>query len=142
MDNELAKKLFEKEVSKLQKIMSHDLKPQDIVVEENNIYAKLPKKKETETFLLKVSCDENFPLEPADYIFVNPETKQDDNKEYWPDDNNQAFKINENPRWVCLAGTKEYKKRHPEHKFNSKVNTLSQTTFHIFRQINGWYAKK
>lgn len=142
MDNELTKKLFEKEITKLRKVMSEDLKPEDIVVNERNIYIKLPKKKTDDVFFLKATCDENFPLEPADYVFVNPNTKQEDSKDHWPDDNNQSFKVGENPRWICLAGTKEYKKRHPEHKFNSKVNTLSQTVFHIFRQINGWYAKK
>lgn len=142
MDNELTKKLFEKEVTKLRKVMSDDLKPEDIAVEERSIYIKLPKKKTDDIFLLKVTCDENFPLDPADYVFVNLDTKQEDSKDNWPEDNNQAFKVGENPRWICLAGTKEYKKRHQEHKFNSKVNTLSQTVFHIFRQINGWYAKK
>lgn len=141
MDSVLATKLFEQELAKLKKVMSDDLINSDIFIEKI-IYVNLPRKNDGIKFLLKITCDEEFPLEPADYMFVNPVSKKDDDKQYWPTDNNQAFKLDENPRWICLAGTKEYKKRHPDHQFNSKIHTLSQTVFHILRQINGWLAKK
>jgi hypothetical protein len=111
----------------------------DIVIEGKIVYIYFPTKSDNKKFLLKITCDGEFPLEPADYVFVNPVTKQDDGLEFWPNEGQEAFKIdNQNPRWICLAGTREYKKHHSEHQFNPKVNSLAQTVFHIFRQINGW----
>lgn len=138
MDAELSKSLFEKEVEKMHKVMTEWIGDGNISIDGRLVYMLLPRVKDNHRFLLRISCEENFPIEPADYIFVNPQTKVDDGKEFWPDDNQQAFKNNENPRWMCLAGTKEYKKRHPEHQYNPKIHTMSQIVFHIFRQINGW----
>jgi len=138
LDEQLANQLFKKEVGKLRKVMSEDLEKGDIFEEERVIFVNLPRKKDKRKFLLRIDCTGEFPLEPANYIFVNPKTKQDDGTEFWPDDKKESFKIEENPRWICLAGTREYKNRHAEHQFNPHFHTLSQTVFHIFRQINGW----
>lgn len=138
MDSELATLRFKEEIEKLQNgIVAEYVRPSDIFQEGNSIFFNLPIVGTTKKFLLKVDCDEDFPKNPADYMFVNPTTKLDDDKKYWPDDNQQAFKNNENPRWICLAGTKEYKNRHSD-KYNPKTNSLSQTVFHILRQMNGW----
>lgn len=126
------------EVEKLKKVMGDWMNVDDITTDGKIIYINLPKKSDGKKFLLRITCDEEFPLQPADYVFVNPETKQDDGKEFWSDDNQDALKTNENPRWICLAGTRAYKNHHTDHQFNPKVNSLAQTVFHIFRQINGW----
>jgi len=139
MDAALATTLFEEEVNKLKKGMSDWIDTNDIRVDGRIIYIYLTRKSDSKKFLLKIVCDGEFPLEPADYFFVNPDTKQDDSIEFWPNEGQDAFKTeNQNPRWICLAGTREYKKHHSEHQFNPKTNSLAQTTFHIFRQINGW----
>lgn len=139
MDALLANALFEEEVNKLRKGMSIWMNVNDIAIEGKTVYIYLPKKSDNKKFLLKIVCDGEFPLEPADYVFINPITKQDNGLEFWPNDGQDAFKTeNQNLRWICLAGTREYKKHHLEHQFNPKVNSLVQTTFHIFKQINGW----
>jgi hypothetical protein len=139
MDATLAITLFEEEVNKLRKGMKDWIDVNDITVEGKIVYIYLSRNSDNRKFLLKIVCDGEFPLEPADYTFVNPATKQDDGMEFWPNDNQDAFKTNDqNLRWICIAGTREYKKHHSDHQFNSKINSLAQTTFHIFRQINGW----
>jgi hypothetical protein len=127
-----------KEIEKLKRgIITEYISSSDIVEDGKVIFLNLPVIKQDKRFLLRIDYDEKFPQEPADYKFVNPNTKADDDKQYWPDDNQQAFKAGENPRWICLAGTKEYKNKH-EGKYNPNTNSLSQTVFHIFRQMNGW----
>ena len=138
MDEMLAKLEIESEIEKLDSLITEWIGPDRITQEGNTIYVKLRKKDDEREFLLKVSCGKEFPLIPADYIFINPETKNDDSLEHWPVYNQNAFKTGENPRWICIAGTSEYKKHHPEHQFNPKINSLNQTVFHIFREINGW----
>jgi len=138
MDEMLAKLETESEIKKLDKLITEWIGQNRVIQEGNIIYVKLRKVDDEREFLLKVSCGEEFPLVPADYIFVNPETKNDDSTEHWPAYNQNAFKTGENPRWVCIAGTLGYKNHHTDHKFNPKINSLSQTVFHIFREINGW----
>lgn len=138
MDARLAEISFFEEVKKLKKVMSDWIGEESITVEEKTIYINLLRKSDKKEFLLKCICDGEFLIQPADYVFVNPETKTDEGKEYWPDDGQEAFKMNENPRWICIAGTREYKKRHSDHQFSPTFHTLAQTVFHIFRQINGW----
>lgn len=138
MDKVLALSKIFSEVEKLNTLITEWIGPERVIHDENTIFIKLRKNDNEREFLLRVTCGEGFPLEPADYVFVNPETKEDDSREYWPIHNNDAFKFNENPRWICIAGTLAYKNHHKEYKFNSKFNSLNQTVFHIFKEINGW----
>lgn len=107
------------------------------VHEENGfLYVTIPRGQNGTSFVLKIILPDNFPLEPGNYLFVNPQTKNDDSAEYWPEDNEQAFKIkNQNPRWICLAGTSDYKQRH-NGVYDPNIHTLSTTVIHIYKQIN------
>lgn len=138
MDEMLAKLEIESEIEKLDNLITDWIGPDRVKQDGNAIYVKLRKNDDKREFLLKVSCGEGFPLIPADYIFINQDTKNDDSPEHWPMYNQNAFKTSENPRWICIAGTLEYKKHHMEHQFNPKTNSLNQTVFHIFKEINGW----
>ena len=53
-------------------------------------------------FLLRVDCGENFPIEPADYKFVNSDTQTDDGSDYWLVYNTNAFKTGETPRVTLI----------------------------------------
>jgi hypothetical protein len=134
----LAKLEIESEIKKLDNLITEWIGPDRVIQEGNIIFVQLRKIDDEKEFLLKVCYGEEFPLVPADYIFVNPETKNDDSPEHWPVYNQDAFKTAENPRWICIAGTLAYKKHHTDHQFNPKINSLNQTVFHIFREINGW----
>ena len=138
MDSEIANLRFQKEFENLDKWVFEWIGPDRVYKQSGIIFANLQQKSTGKDFLLRVDCGKNFPLEPADYKFVNPDTQNDDRSEFWPTYNQNAFKTNENPRWICLAGTLAYKKHHSEHQYNSKSNSISQTTHHVFLEINGW----
>lgn len=138
MDESLVAFHFNSEIQKLNKLVSEWIGLDRVIQNGNVIFVKLQKINETIEFLLRIDIGDKFPLEPANYTFVNPITKLDDSLQHWPTYNQNAFKSNENPRWICIAGTLEYKKHHAEHQYNPKINTLNQTIFHIFREINGW----
>ena len=138
MDEALVALHFNSEIQKLDKLVSEWLGPDRVIQDGKTIFVKLQKIDGAIEFLLSIDVGEKFPLEPANYIFVNPTTKHDDDLAYWPTYNQDAFKSNENPRWICIAGTLAYKIHHADHQYNPKINTLNQTVFHIFREINGW----
>ena len=138
MDSSLANLRFREEFGNMDKWVSEYISPNRVYQQPMTMFANLQQKSTGKDFLLRVDCSKNFPLEPADYKFVNPETRNDSGSEFWPTHNQNAFKANENPRWICLAGTLEYKKHHPEYRHNSKIHSVSQTLFHILLEINGW----
>ena len=138
MDSKLANLKFQKEFENLDKWVSEWIGPDRVHQQPRSIFANLKQKSTGKDFLLRVDCGKEFPLEPADYKFVNPDTRNDDGPEFWPIHNQNAFKTGENPRWICLAGTLAYKKQHSKHQYNSKFNSISQTVQHVFLEINGW----
>ncbi len=138
MDKDLGTAKIDSEVKKLNQLITEWIGPDRVTREDRIIFVKLKKKDDGKEFLLKIVCSDQFPLEPPNYFFVNPKTKEDDSAQYWPTHNQDAFKSNENPRWICIAGTLEYKKHHNEHIYNPNINSINQTVFHIFREINGW----
>ena len=138
MDSELANLKFQKEFENLDKWVSEWVGPDRVYKQPGIIFARLQQKSTGNDFLLRVDCGKNFPLEPADYKFVNPDTQNDDGSEFWPAYNQNAFKTNENPRWICLAGTSAYKKHHSGYQHNPKFNSISQTVHHVFLEINEW----
>lgn len=137
MDTELSDSIFEQETRKLRDVMSGLSPESEITIEGRTIFVNLSSK-DGKRYLLRIDCNENFPLEPPIYKFVNPVTRLDDNIVYWPNDGQQSFKTNEPVRWICIAGTRDYKNRHGEHRFDLKTYPFAQTVFHILRQINGW----
>ena len=118
--------------------MSACIGPDRVYRQHSTIFANLRQESTGKDFLLRVDCEENFPLEPADYKFVNPDTRNDDGPQFWPTYNTNAFKTGETPRWICIAGTLGYKKHHSDYKYNPRVNSISQTVHHVFLEINGW----
>ena len=138
MDSELTNLAFQKEFKNLDKWVSEWIGSDRVYKQPGIIFVKLRQKSTGKDFLLRVDCGKNFPLEPADYKFVNPDTQNDDRLEFWPTYNQNAFKTNENPRWICIAGTLAYKRHHSEYQHNPKINSISQTVHHVFQEINGW----
>ena len=86
-------------------------------------------------FLLRISCGADYPMDPPSYAFLDPHTGDDAGVECWPEDGNTAFKTDENPPWMCVAGTLEYRQHHPDHRFDPNVHSICQTVAHISRRI-------
>ena len=137
MNKLLAQNAKQEKISILTKVITK-LIGSNLVQEENDyIFVTLIREKDNTSFLLKIIFPDNFPLEPANYIFVNPKTKVDDDSQFWPSDNQQAFKVaKQNPRWICIAGTSEYKHHH-NGAYDPTSHSLSSTVINIYKQING-----
>ena len=138
MDTNLSRLRFQKEYENLNAWVSACIGPNRVFQQHPTIFANLQQESTGKKFLLRVDCGENFPIEPADYKFVNSDTQTDDGSDYWPVYNTNAFKTGETPRWICIAGTLEYKKHHPDYNHDPMVNSISQTVHHVFLEINGW----
>lgn len=137
MDEALIRLIREKAIDALYKTVSKIIDTELVTIEDNSIFVNLPRKSDNTYFLLRIDLPDTFNLDPADYYFVNPENKTDRNSQFWPNDGDDSFKINnQNPPWICIAGTSAYKHHHQ--KYDPKIHTLSQTVIHIYRQINGW----
>ena len=93
MNKLLAQNSRQEKIVALTKVIAKLIAPDHVQVAGDTIFVNLPKDKDNTLFLLKITLPENFPLEPADYFFVNPETKFDDSPEFWPKDDEQALKI-------------------------------------------------
>lgn len=135
MDSQASVDFLQDGIDKLKKLTEDMGISESDVILENTVYVKLPCLKNNRSYLLRIDCND-YPIEPADYKFVNPQTKLDSSPEDWPNDNNQGFKIVENPRWICIVGTREYKKRHPGSPIDPNENLLHRVVFHIFSQMN------
>lgn len=137
MDDEFARLARKKAIDALCKTVSKFIGTGLVTIEGNSIFVNLPRESDKEYFLLRIDLPDTFPLNPGDYYFVNPENKTERGPQFWPDDGGEGFNItNQNPPWICVAGTSAYKHHHG--KYDPKVHTLAQTVVHIYRQINGW----
>ncbi len=135
MNDLLAQNIKQEKIKILIKISSKLIGLNSVQEENGFLYVTITRKQDNTSFLLKIILPDNFPLEPGNYLFVNPQTKNDDSDKYWPQDNEQAFKIkNQTSRWICLAGTSAYKLHH-NGMYDPNVHSLSTTVIHIYKQI-------
>lgn len=88
-------------------------------------------------YRLKIECGNDFPARPPEYMFVNPATREDDGKACWPDDGQQSFKTDGEPRWICIQGTAAYASHHAEYQYSARRDTVNRVVFQIMRRING-----
>ena len=137
MDEILAQSMKKKAIDALCKTLPRIIDTGFLNVENNSLFVNLPRKSDGQCFLLRVDLPESFPLDPANYYFINPKNKTERSSQFWPNDEEKSFKISgQNPPWICLAGTSEYKSRH-DNKYDHSTHKLSQIIIHIYRQING-----
>ena len=85
-------------------------------------------------YMLRIDIPERFPMGPADYTFVNPETRTDARPEFWPK-NASGILVEESPPWICIKGTKAYSDHHPDG--SSSSSSLAKVVSHIFQSIRG-----
>lgn len=137
MDETLSEHAFDEAVARLRRIASNDIGIDQIEAADRTILMTIECRNSGRKYHLRIKCGEAFPGKAPEYLFVNPDTGEDDDASYWPDDGQESFKTKETPRWICTRGTSAYSSRHSEYQYNARLDTIGQTVFHIMRRING-----
>jgi hypothetical protein len=107
----------------------------EIVVDASDIFVPFQSSKLNRRFMLRVWVDGEYPINPADYVFVNPESRKEEGIPYWPNDGGQAFKL-ENPPWLCMAGTRAWVQKGGHPNPGTKFNLIENVLFSIFAKLS------
>ena len=135
MDPAASKKFLEESLSRLRRMQDKlGYLPDNIVTEESFVFIPLASSKTNRTFVLRAKPDEEYPMKPADYTFVNPADYKQEGVSFWPNDNGQAFK-HENPPWICMSGTLAWT-LHGHPNPGMRDNLMENVAFSIFVKIN------
>ena len=139
MDKVLARTLDEKrrrQIEQLKQTWAKLHRPGLVEVQDGLVFVTIPASG-NHSYMLKIEIPEEFPMKPADYSFVDPDTRNDDDQKCWPS-GVSGFNTEGLPRWMCIAGTKGYADHHSgEH---DPSLSLAQVVVHIYRQIIGSVA--
>lgn len=136
MDKILAKTLDEKkdrQIEQLKHTWAEWHRPGLVEIQDGLVFVTIPAGG-NHSYMLKIEIPEEFPMKPADYSFVDPDTRNDDDPKCWPS-GVSGLHANESPRWICIGGTKDYAD-HYGGKYDSSLS-LAQVVVHIYRQIIG-----
>ena len=133
---ELAMSGRDGEADALRRLVEGELGGRLDVAADGTLYARLARARDGAEFVLRIARAELHPLRPPSYGFVDPATLADSGPGCWPDDGQQAFKTECDPRWICMPGTVEYRDNHSRYWFDSKRDSICQTVLHIFARIN------
>ena len=106
----------------------------EVIVNGNEVYVSIPSSKYARRFALRARVDEGYPVDPAEYDFVNPQNFKEEGVAYWPNDGGQAFKVESRP-WICMAGTRAWM-QHGHPKPDARVNLIENVVFSIFVKLN------
>ena len=137
VDAALALAKREGEIRALRSLVEGELGGRLSVAADGTLYVRLARARDGAEFVLRISCDEWYPIHPPSYGFVDPDTLADGGPGCWPDDGQQAFKTKYDPRWICIPGTIEYRDHHSDYWFVPWRDSICQTVMHIFGRING-----
>lgn len=136
MDEFAAKKFVETSILRLKEAAKQlGITENDVVQKDEFIYVPIPSRKHNRKFMLRALIDKEYPENPADYSFVNPETRQDTGIVDWPNDGGNAFK-QESPPWICMAGTRAWVQRGNHPNPGLQVNLIENVVFSIFAKLN------
>jgi hypothetical protein len=135
MDEIASKRFLEESIKRLKRIAKQlGTSEEDVVVDGPDIYIPILSSLYNRKFMLRVRTTDSYPAIPADYIFVNPENCNEIGVQHWPNDNGQAFKL-QNPPWICMAGTLAWV-QHGHPNPGSNTNLIENAVFSIFVKLN------
>ena len=106
------------------------------VATDGTLYARLAQARDGAEFVLRIASAGWHPMRPPSYGFVDPATLADSGRGCWPDDGQQAFKTECNPRWICMPGMVDYRDNRSIYWFDSKRDLIFQTALHAFARIS------
>jgi hypothetical protein len=136
MDETASKAFFLEDVKKLENISSELGIYNPRTLGEKQVLFKFRWKNKTYAVLIKGGSD--YPLSPTSIRFVNPENTSDDSVANWPVGVNA---INSAERFVCILGSLEGHKRHPEWQQRQEKNRIPDLAFRfigLFGEIEGY----
>ena len=135
MDETASKRFLEESIVRIKRMAGYlGVSETEIIVETTDVYVPLLSSKYNRKFMLRVRVDSEYPVNPADYVFVNPENRYEEGIAYWPNDGGQAFKL-ENPPWICMAGTRAWV-QHGHPNPGARVNLIENVAFSVFAKLN------
>lgn len=137
VEEEVARTRLEGQVERLDRLVSECVGGGRVAVDGRTVYVRLPGRPNGADFMLRVRCDEWYPIHAPSYDFVDPITLKDGGIEFWPDDGDNAFRTLERHPWVCLPGTVEYRNHHSNYWYNPRRDSICQIVFHILQRIAG-----
>jgi len=135
MDEAASEQFLEKSINRIKEGSKQmGFSESEVMLEGNDLFILMPSSKYNRKYMLKVSIYEGYPINAADYLFVDTETKQEKGIEHWPNDGGQAFKL-ENPPWICMAGTRAWILHgHPNQ--GPQTNLIENVVFSIWVKLN------
>ena len=135
MDPVASKKFLDESLNRLKRMQEGLGYPSEgVISEEPFIYIPLPSSRFSRSFVLRAKPDQEYPMHPADYTFVNVEDYKQEGVAYWPTDGGQAFKL-ENPPWICMSGTLTWT-THGHPNPGIRDNLIENVAFSIFVKLN------
>lgn len=135
MDETASKRFLEESIMRIKRMATHlGILETEIVVDASDVFVPFQSSKFNRRFMLRVRVDSEYPVNPADYIFVNPENRNEEGIPHWPNDGGQAFKL-ENPPWLCMAGTRAWV-QHGHPNSGTKFNLIENVVFSIFAKLS------
>jgi hypothetical protein len=135
MDEVASKRFLEESIIRIKRMAAYlGITEAEIVVDTSNVFIPFQSSKFDRKFMLSVRVNNEYPITPADYIFVNPENRNEEGVLYWPNDGGQAFK-HENPPWICMVGTLGWV-QHGHPNPGTKFNLIENVVFSIFSKLS------
>jgi hypothetical protein len=135
MDEIAFKRFLEESIAQVKHMASYlGVSENEIAVDASDVFVPIQSSKFNRRFTLRVRVDSEYPVNPADYVFVNPENRNAEGIPYWPNDGGQAFKL-ENPPWLCIMGTRAWV-QHGHPNPGTKFNLIENVVFSIFAKLS------
>lgn len=139
MDETCSTNFFQRSIENVKKMMEHLGVPQEkITVDALTLFIPIPSSRFNRQYMLRVRQANNYPMEAAEYTFVNPENTSQEGDTYWPNDGGNAFKIQNPPGnapWMCIAGTSTWS-QHGHPNAGGKQNLIENVVSSIYYELN------